>query len=68
VLPGIAAVMQVGAYWIAVWALAHAPLGMVSALRETSGLFAAAISVLILKEGLGVWRFISPPWSYAGLP
>ncbi|MPZ33697.1 MAG: EamA family transporter [Rhodospirillales bacterium] len=67
VLPGIAAVMQVGAYWIAVWALAHAPLGMVSALRETSVLFAAAISVLILKEGLGVWRFISAALVVCGI-
>lgn len=51
--------MQVGAYWIAIWALAHAPMGMVSALRETSVLFAALISTFILKEGFGVWRFVS---------
>lgn len=51
--------MQVGAYWIVIWAMAYAPLGMVSALRETSVLFAALISTFILKEGFGVWRFIS---------
>lgn len=51
--------MQVGAYWIIVWALALAPMGMVSALRETSVLFAALISTFILKEGFGVWRFVS---------
>ena len=51
--------MQVGAYWIIVWALALAPMGMVSALRETSVLFVALISTFILKEGFGVWRFIS---------
>ncbi|WP_104203879.1 EamA family transporter [Billgrantia saliphila] len=51
--------MQVGAYWIVIWAMAYAPLGMVSALRETSVLFAALISTLILKEGFGVWRFVS---------
>ena len=51
--------MQVGAYWIIVWALAMAPMGMVSALRETSVLFAALVSTFILKEGFGVWRFIS---------
>jgi drug/metabolite transporter (DMT)-like permease len=45
--------MQVGAYWIVIWALTHAPLGMVSALRETSVLFAAVISTFILKEGFG---------------
>lgn len=51
--------MQVGAYWIIVWALAHAPMGMVSALRETSVLFAALISTFVLHEGFGVWRFVS---------
>jgi drug/metabolite transporter (DMT)-like permease len=55
----LAGAMQVGAYWMIIWALAHAPLGMVSALRETSVLFAALISTFILKEGLGVWRFVS---------
>lgn len=51
--------MQVLAYWIIVWALASAPMGMVSGLRETSVLFAALISTFILKEGFGVWRFVS---------
>lgn len=51
--------MQVGAYWMIVWALAQAPMGMVSALRETSVLFAALISTFVLKEGFGVWRFVS---------
>ncbi|WP_447895756.1 EamA family transporter [Vreelandella sp. GE22] len=51
--------LQVGAYWIVIWAMAYAPLGMVSALRETSVLFAALISTYILKEGFGVWRFVS---------
>jgi len=51
--------MQVGAYWIIVWALALAPMGMVSGLRETSVLFAALISTFVLKEGLGAWRFVS---------
>lgn len=55
----LAGSMQVGAYWIAIWALAVAPLGMVSALRETGVLFAALISTFILKEGFGVWRFVS---------
>ncbi len=51
--------MQVSSYWIIVWALALAPMGMVSALRETSVLFAALISTFVLKEGFGVWRFVS---------
>lgn len=51
--------MQAGSYWIVIWAMAHAPLGMVSALRETSVLFAAVISTFLLKEGFGAWRFAS---------
>ena len=51
--------LQVGVYWIIVWALAVAPMGMVSALRETSVFFVALISTFILKEGFGVWRFVS---------
>lgn len=51
--------MQIGAYWIIIWALAISPMGMVSALRETSVLFAAVISTFLLKEGFGVWRFVS---------
>ncbi|GBF25957.1 hypothetical protein MnTg02_00993 [bacterium MnTg02] len=59
--------MQVGAYWIIVWALAVAPMGMVSALRETSVLFAALISTFLLKEGYGVWRFVSASFVMLGL-
>lgn len=51
--------MQVGSYWMIIWAMALAPLGTVSALRETSVLFAALISTFLLKEGFGVWRFVS---------
>jgi len=55
----IGGVLQVAGYWIIVGALAIAPLAMVSALRETSVLFAALLSTFVLKEGFGVWRFIS---------
>lgn len=59
-LTGVAGgAMQVGAYWIIIYALAVAPMGMVSGLRETSVLFAALISTFLLKEGFGVWRFVS---------
>lgn len=51
--------MQVGAYWIIIWALTLVPMAMVSALRETSVLMAAILSAFVLKEGFGVWRFIS---------
>lgn len=55
----VAGGMQVGSYWMIILAMAVAPLGAVSALRETSVLFAALISTFILKEGFGVWRFVS---------
>lgn len=47
------AVMSMLAYGIVIWAMKSAPLGPVSALRETSVVFAALISGLVLKEGLG---------------
>ena len=40
-----------GAYGIAVWAMARAPVGAVAALRECSVVFAALIGTWILKEG-----------------
>ena len=60
-------VLQVAAYWIVVWAMAFAPMAMVSGLRETSVLFAALISTFVLKEGFGVWRFISASLITLGL-
>ena len=59
--------MQVAAYWIIVWALATAPMATVSAVRETSVLFAALISTFLLREGVGVWRFISASLVTLGL-
>ena len=38
------------AYWIAVWAMTIAPIALVSALRETSVMFAVLIGVLFFKE------------------
>ncbi|WP_347265985.1 DMT family transporter [Paracoccus sp. (in: a-proteobacteria)] len=40
-------------YGLALWAMTLAPVAMVSALRETSILFGAAISGLILRETVG---------------
>ena len=41
----ITGALAAGAYWIAVWAMTQAPIASVAALRETSILFAMAISV-----------------------
>ncbi|WP_353120007.1 EamA family transporter [Nitratidesulfovibrio sp.] len=51
--------MAVGGYWIVIWAMASAPIALVATLRETSVLFAAAISVLVLKEPLTRWRAVA---------
>jgi drug/metabolite transporter (DMT)-like permease len=48
----LGAAMSIAAYWIVIWAMKSAPLGPVSALRETSVIFAVVISGLILKEAL----------------
>ncbi len=47
------AALQVTAYSLVIWAMSVAPLGLVSALRETSVIFAALLSAYILKEPVG---------------
>jgi len=42
---------SVGAYGIAIWAMAHAPVAAVAALRECSVVFAALIGAWLLGEG-----------------
>lgn len=59
--------MSVGAYWIVIWAMTVAPVALVAALRETSVLFASAISVLILREPLSRWRALSALMIVAGI-
>ena len=52
-------VMSLLAYGIVIWAVTLAPMGMVSALRETSVLFALLIGTLFLGEKLTVRRVLS---------
>ena len=47
---------SLGSYWIALWAMTRAPVAAVSALRETSVLFATVLSVWVLKERFGLQR------------
>ena len=61
------AAMSMLAYGIVIWAMKSAPLGPVSALRETSVVFAALISGLILKEGLGPRALIAAGVVAAGV-
>ncbi len=62
-----AGTMQMGAYWTAVWALARAPMGQVSALRETSVLLVALISAWLLKERVGPGRIMAAGLVFAGI-
>ena len=39
-------------YGLALWAMTHAPVAVIAALRETSILFATAIAAVFLKEKL----------------
>lgn len=46
----LAGVLSLIAYGVVIWALSRAPMGQVSALRETGILFAMLIGVVFLKE------------------
>ena len=47
------------AYAITIWALTHAPMAYVSALRETSVIMAVWIGCRLLKEPFGLKRFLA---------
>ncbi|BAN48202.1 EamA family transporter [Metapseudomonas resinovorans] len=51
--------MSLAAYSIAIWAMTQAPVALVSALRETSVLFALLIGALLLKEPLPPIRLLA---------
>jgi phosphonate utilization associated putative membrane protein len=55
-LAAIGGAASLGSYLIALWAMTRAPVALISALRETSVLFATAFSVWILKERFGAQR------------
>jgi drug/metabolite transporter (DMT)-like permease len=52
--------------WLVIWAMTLAPIPLVSALRETSIVFAVAIGVIFLKERLNLARLISVATTLAG--
>jgi drug/metabolite transporter (DMT)-like permease len=53
-------------YGIALWAMTRAPVAAVAALRETSILFAALISVILLHEKLTRNRIVAAVLLTAG--
>lgn len=58
---------SLGSYGIALWAMTRAPVAAVSAMRETSVLFATALSVLVLKERFGLQRLLGALVIVAGV-
>ncbi len=59
--------MQAAAYAIVIWAMGQGPMAQVSALRETSVVFAVMIGVLVLKESFGIYRLMAASLVAGGL-
>ena len=64
---GIGGVGAVASYGLALWAMTLAPIALVAALRESSILFAAAISGLVLKEAVTLARIVGAIIIVAGV-
>ena len=47
------------AYAVVVWAMTQAPIALVTALRETSTIFALLIGIVFLKERFTVWKLLA---------
>lgn len=54
----IGGIGTISSYGIALWAMTVAPIGMVSALREVSVLFALIIACFLLKEKINLYRWL----------
>ncbi|MBP6999902.1 DMT family transporter [Amaricoccus sp.] len=57
---------NLGSYGLALWAMTHAPVAVVAALRETSILFGMAIAALALHERVGPARLAAAGLIVAG--
>ncbi|MDE9555274.1 DMT family transporter [Xenorhabdus bovienii] len=55
----IGGLMQLLSYGIVIWAMSHASIVLVAALRETSVLFAMLLSVFILREPFSKMRLLA---------
>lgn len=63
----IGALFSLSTYWIVMWAMLRAPIGLVSALRETGVIFAVIIGILFLKERPGALRIAAVALAAAGI-
>ncbi len=55
------------AYALVIWAFTHAPIALVTALRETSILFAVLLGVLVLKEPLDLRKALATMLTMLGV-
>ena len=55
----LAGIISLLAYWAVIWAMTQAPIALVSAVRETSMVFAVLFGVFVLKERLNLARLAS---------
>lgn len=55
-----------GAYGLSLWAMTHAPIALVAALRETSVIFATIIAAIFLDEHFGTTRYVAASMVTAG--
>lgn len=55
----VAGVLSGAGYVIALWAMTHAPMATVAALRETGVVFAALLGALVLREPFGTRRTLA---------
>lgn len=63
----IGAAFSCSTYWIVIWAMTKAPIGLVSALRETGVIFAVIIGMVFLKERPGALRLMAVALAAAGI-
>ena len=57
-LAALGGAASIGSYAIGLWAMTRAPVAAISALRETSILFASVLGVWLLKEPFGMQRAV----------
>ena len=62
-----AALVSIVSYQLYIWSLQQAPVALVSAMRETSMLFALLIALVILGERFGLWRWLAVGLMLGGL-
>jgi drug/metabolite transporter (DMT)-like permease len=54
-----APLLSTASYQLMLWSISQAPVAFVVSLRDTSMLFKVAIGALLLRERVGVWRWLA---------